>query len=190
MGINIQASFRVDPKEVKDNLAALSRLIGRFSKKSILDIRVLHQAIEMSVKGLSKRIATRTEGTADICVPLSLFKTFLPANNAGFVKFLFRPGQISCGSSIYSSSAIEVRPVFSNTENVIPTNLKDIKVLRYWLNKSKFELEDAGLTREIALVKRTINSNILEALQFLEQYAVEYEDLETLVMNRILKGKS
>ena len=115
MGINIQASFRVDTKEVKDNLAALSRLTGWFSKKSIIDIRVLDQAIEMSVKGISKRIAARTEGTADICLSLSLFKTFLPANNAGFVNFLFRPGQISCGSSIYSSSVIEVTPVFSNT---------------------------------------------------------------------------
>jgi hypothetical protein len=118
-----------------------------------------------------------------------LFKTFLSGNNAGFIKFSFRPGQISCGSSIYSSSVIEVAPVFSNRDNVIPSNLKDMKVLRYWLSKSEKELEEAELTKAMALAKRNIHTDILEAWVFLKKFEVEYEELETFVMNRIKNGK-
>jgi len=95
MSINIQASFKVEAKEVKDSLVALSRLTGRFSKNTFLEIRVLSNFVDLCVNGTTKRVGARTEGEADICLPLSLFKTFLSANNSGFVKFLFRPGQIS-----------------------------------------------------------------------------------------------
>jgi len=58
-------------------------------------------------------------------------------------------------------------------------------VLRYWINKSSKEIEAADLTAKMGLAKRKINTNILEALEYLKQYEIEYDDLEELLMKKI-----
>jgi hypothetical protein len=68
---------------------------------------------------------------------------------------------------------------------VIPTNLTHKTTLSYWLNKSKAEIEKLGLTVTIEVAKRTMKANIMEALEFLKQYDVSYEELEELIKKKI-----
>ncbi len=185
MSNNIYASFTIDVKEVNKNLIAIARLTGRFSKTTTIQIRVLNRAIELSRQGITKRIEARTEGEADISLPVSLLKGYLTGSLAAYKKFVFCPGELACDASIYSSSAIKVEPVFTNPENVLPGNLNRISVLRYWLNKSEAEIEKSGLTATIEIAKRKMKTNIREALEFLYEYEVKYEDLEELVKRKI-----
>jgi hypothetical protein len=182
---NIQVSFTVYIKEVSKNLIALSRLAGRLTKTTIIKIRVLKTAIEISFNGITKRIEANTKGEADISLPVSLLKAYLTAGSGTSKTFTFRHGELLCGGSLFSSSAIVVKPVFSDMDGVINTNLSHHSILSYWLNKSKTEIEKLGLTATIEVAKTTMRTNILEALEFLAQYDMSYEELEELIKKKI-----
>ena len=101
MSKNIEASFSVAIKELNTNLITLSKLTGRLSKTSIIQIRVLPTGIELSLKGMSKKIQVNTNGQADISLPVVLLKTYL-TNSSDYKTFIFRNGELGCGGSIYS----------------------------------------------------------------------------------------
>ena len=82
-----------------------------------------------------------------------------------------------------------VKPVFSDMGGVIPTNLSHHSILSYWLNKSKAEIEKLGLTATIEVAKTTMRTNIMEALEFLNQYGASYEELEELIKKKISSDK-
>ena len=182
---NIQSSFTIDIKELKRNLTAISRLTGKFTKTTFIQIRVLNTAIEISLKGIVKRIEVSTNGEADITLPVSLLKSFLTDSSDYYKTFIFRNGEIGCGASIFSTHSIKVEPVFTNFENVLPNNLTKISILKYWLINTEDENERIGLTATIKLAKNRLNTDIQEALYFLNQYNVAYEDLEELVKKKI-----
>jgi hypothetical protein len=185
MDNNIQASFTVEIKEVSKTLMALSRLSGKLTKTTIIKIRVLNTAIEITSKGITKRIEANTNGEADISLPVSLLKAYLTAGSGTRRTFTFRKAELLCGGSIYNSDAIVVKPVFSDMAGVIPTNLSHKATLDFWLNKSKDEIKNLGLTLTIDVAKRTMQTNIKEALVLLKEYGVNYEDLELIVKNKI-----
>ena len=185
MANNIQASFTVAIKDVSKNLIALSRLAGKLTKTSIIKIRVLNTAIEITSNGITKRIEAHTNGEADISLPVSFLKAYLTAGSGTDRTFTFRHGELLCGGSLFSSSAIVVKPVFSDMGGVIPTNLSHKSTLSYWLNKSTAEIEKLGLTVTIEVAKRTMKTNIMEALEFLKQYDVNYHELETMIKNKL-----
>ena len=185
MANNIQASFTVDIKEVSKNLLALSRLSGRLTKTTVIEIRVLNTAIEISSKGITKRMDAHTNGEADISLPVALLKAYLMAGSGTHRTFTFRNGELLCGGSLYTSHTITVKPVFSNMGGVIPTSLSHKSTLSYWLNKSESEIEKMGLTVTIEAAKRTMKTNILEALEHLKQYEVKYEELEEMIKMKL-----
>ena len=56
MSKNIEASFNVELKELNSNLITLSKLSGRFTKTTLIQIRVLRTGIEVTSKGITKKI--------------------------------------------------------------------------------------------------------------------------------------
>ncbi|CAN5457241.1 hypothetical protein BH11BAC3_BH11BAC3_07600 [soil metagenome] len=181
----MQATFTIEIKKVKDSLIALSRMTGRFSKTTVIKIRVLNTVIEISTKGITKRIEANTNGGADISLPVILLKGYLTGSSGGYKTFTFRKGELLCNGSLFSSPAIKFEPVFSNMENVLPVNLNHVTLLQYGLSKSSFEIEKLNLTATIELAQRKMKTNLLEALEFLNQYKVNYGDLEELVKMRL-----
>ena len=181
----IQASFTIEIKELNSNLIAISRLAGRFTKSTIIQIRVLNTAIEISLKGITKRIEVKTNGEADISLPVTLLKGYLAHSSDSSKTFIFRNGELGCGSSIYSSHTIKVEPVFTTTENVLHNNLTKISILKYWLTNTEKENERLGLTATIGVAKNHLKTDIQEALFLLKQYNVVYEDLESLVKMKL-----
>lgn len=164
---------------------AISRLSGRFTKSSVIQIRVLNAAIEITSKGITKRINLNTNGEADISLPVILLKGYLTGSTDPYKTFIFRNGELGCGSSIYSSHTIKVEPVFTTTENVLHNNLSKKTILKYWLNNTEKENERIGLTATIEVVKHQLKTDIEEALFLLCQYNVKYEDLEELVKRKL-----
>lgn len=185
MSNKLQASFTVDPKVVNSNLIAIARIGGRFSKAKIIQIRICTDAIEIITQGITKRMKANTDGEADIYLPVSLLKTYLSSSSSGLVSFTFRQGELECGSSRYSSAAIEVTPVSLRPENILPINLNRISILRYGVNNSEAEIQKMGLTGTLKVATRKMKTNILEALEFLKEYEVKYEELEELVKKKI-----
>lgn len=184
MSQNIQVSFTVETKLTKSTLRDLARLTGKFSKSTEIMIRVLNRAIELSINVVIKRIDAITHGEADIKLPVVLLKGYL--TDGAHKTFGFRSGELLCGTSIYSHYNIRVSPVFSDTKTALPVNLNRVEILHYWLNKSPSEIEKAGLTDAIEVAKRNLQTNIQEALVFLKDYNVNYDELEILINNKIL----
>ena len=181
----IQASFTVEVKALNSTLLAISRLAGRFTKSSVIQIRVLNAAIEISSKGITKRINLNTNGEADISLPVILLKGYLTGSTDEYKTFIFRNGELGCGSSIYSSNTIKVEPVFTTTENVLHNNLSKKTILKYWLNNTEKENERIGLTATIEVAKNHLKTDLQEALFLLGEYNVVYADLEELVKSKL-----
>ena len=184
MSKNIEASFNVELKELNSNLITLSKLSGRFTKTTLIQIRVLRTGIEVTSKGITKKIQCRTNGEADISLPVALLKTYL-TNTSDYKTFIFRNGELDFGKSIYTSYKIKVDPVFTTTENVLHNNLSKIAFLKYWLTNSENENERLGLTATIKVARNHLKTDIQEALLVLNQYNVVYEDLEELVKKKL-----
>ena len=185
MSKNIEASFNVELKELNSNLITLSKLSGRFTKTTLIQIRVLRTGIEVTSKGITKKIQCRTNGEADISLPVVLLKGYLTGSSDK--TFIFRNGELGCGNSIYSSNKIKVDPVFTTTENVLHNNLSKISILKYWLTNTEKENERLGLTSTIKVAKNHLKTDIQEALLLLKQYNVVYDDLEELVKKKLDK---
>ena len=164
---------------------AISRLTGRFTKSSVIQIRVFNATIEISSKGITKRINLTTNGEADISLPVILLKGYLTGSTDPYKTFIFRNGELGCGSSIFSSHTIKVEPVFTTTENVLHNNLSKKSILKYWINKTEKENERIGLTATIEVVKHQMKTNIQEALFLLGKYNVVYEDLKELIKRKL-----
>ncbi len=184
MSQKIQASFTADPKAINTNLMAMARIRSGFYKTKIVQIRIVNDAIELMAQGITRRIKAKTEGEADVCIPIALLKSYLSSSSFGLVSFTFRQGELECGSSIYTSSAIEVMPVSLKQEYVLPINLNHISVLKYGFNNNESEISKMQLSATVQAAKRKMKSNILEALENLKQYDVKYEDLETIIINK------
>lgn len=112
-------------------------------------------------------------------------KGYLTGSTNPYKTFIFRNGELGCGSSIYSSHTIKVEPVFTTTDNVLHNNFSKKTILKYWLNNTEKENEKIGLTATIEVVKHQLKTDIQEALLLLCQYNVVYEDLEELVKKKL-----
>ena len=74
MSKNIEASFNVELKELNSNLITLSKLSGNFNKTTLIQIRVLRRRIEITSKGITKKINCHTNKEADISLPFHCLK--------------------------------------------------------------------------------------------------------------------
>jgi hypothetical protein len=146
----------------------------------------MFEYIELITQGVVKRVKADTIGEGEISLPVTLLKNYLATSSVTLISFKFSAGELECGSSRYSSSAIEVFPIPINTPVVLPINLNRISILRYGLNYSAEEIEK--LTATVKAAKRKMKSTILESLELLEEYDVTYDDLENLV-NRKIKNE-
>lgn len=185
MSKNIEASFTVTVKELNSTLITLSKLSGKFTKSTIIQIRVLRSGIEITSKGITKKIQGHTNGEADISLPVALLKGYLTGSNNTDKTFVFRNGELGCGLSMYSSYAIKVEPIFTIRENVLPNNLTKKTILKYWVNNSEKENERLGLTATIEVAKHHLKTDINEALLLLGQYDIVYNDLEGLIKEKL-----
>ncbi len=185
MSKNIEASFTVTIKELKSTLITLSKLSGRFTKTTIIQIRVLRTGIEITSNGITKKIEAHTNGEADISLPVTLLKGYLTGSIITDKTFVFRNGELGCGLSIYSSYAIKVEPIFTTRENVLPNNLTKKTILTYWVNNTEKENERLGLTATIEVAKHHLKTDINEALLLLSQYNIEYDELEGMIKNKL-----
>ena len=185
MSKNIAASFGVEVKALNNNLISLSKLSGRFTKTTLIQIRVLRSGIEITLKGITKKIQCNTNGEADISLPVALLKGYLSGGIGADKTFLFRNGELSCGASIYSSQAIKVEPVFTITENVLHNNLSKNAILKYLLINSEKENERLGLKNTIEIAKHHLKTEINETLLLLKQYNIIYEDVEDLIKKKL-----
>lgn len=185
MSKNIEASFTATIKELNSTLITLSKLSGRFTKTTIIQIRVLRSGIEITSKGITKKIQGHTNGEADISLPVALLKGYLTGSINTDKTFVFRNGELGCGLSIYSSYSIKVEPIFNTRENVLPNNLTKKTILKYWVTNTVKENERLGLTATIEVAKHHLKTDINEVLLLLSQYNVVYEDLEDLIKKKL-----
>ena len=71
MSKNIEASFNVELKELNSNLVTLSKLSGRFTKTTLIQIRVLRTVLRLLQKASLKKFSA-TQMAKQIFLYLSL----------------------------------------------------------------------------------------------------------------------
>lgn len=87
----LEVYFTVDIKELNSSLIRLSKLAGKFTKTSLLEIRVLRSGIEITSNGMTKKLDAKTNGEADVTLPVALLKKRLFQQQTLFAQVNYPP---------------------------------------------------------------------------------------------------
>lgn len=101
------------------------------------------------------------------------------------MKFTFEEGKVLIGSSIFSSPFIKIESFFITPEKDIPINANNMYLLCFAANKSDEQLKKLGVESLINKARKGLLSDIKKALGFLEQYDIKYDELYTLIQQKI-----
>lgn len=183
----MNASFTIQTKELKAALSAMSRIGSKFNQATVLKISVLPDIIEIATQGITRMMKAQTVGLADIIIPALLLKGYANTTKTVTIQFSFKPGELRCGSSIYSSPSIKLETVFNVPENDLPINASRMEILRQNAKKSQEEIERFNLTPAIANDNLFVRSKIEKALKYLKEFEVTSDDLFSLIQKKIRK---
>jgi hypothetical protein len=187
----MEAKFTVNAKEIKHALLCISRLRPRFFKKNeFLRIRVLSESIEISTQGIMKVIKAETDAMVDISVPAMLVKAYVDTASIAVMSFVFKPGELHIGSSIYSSPSISLENLYNFPENEIPLNATNMYLLCFARRKGTEQINKLGLEPLINKAKRELSINIKKAITSLEQYGITYQEVNELIERKICEKNS
>lgn len=160
---------------------------GGLKKNKMINIRATYEKVELSVQGVFCGAKAEVSGEGDIILPAKLFKAYIDSCSVGTVTFTFSKGQLKCGSSIYETSAIDVMPLGLRPHLEVPINPTRLSTLRYALSEPDEKLiQMKGLGTTVTAAKMSMKRDIQAALTKLEKYDVTHDDLEKLVLRRIL----
>lgn len=185
----MQVSFTVNTKEMKKAFQRLFDL-NRRTRSSVVTIVVEPDNIELKVPGVSQRVRAEGEGRADVVLPASSLDAYLKTASAATMSFVFEPGQLQCGSSIYSHAGITVEP--SPVERVpdVPLNLSPLALLCFVAGKTPEEIKALNLTGQVQYTRKKLQEAVTEATEILKDYNVSYEDLQKMVEQKALPTKA
>lgn len=181
----MQSSFTIQTKELKAALAAMNRIGLKFTSSSVLKISVLPETIEIATQGIMKILKAETDSLADILVPVLILKGYANTIKSAITQFTFKPGELKCGSSIYSSSAIKVETVFNVPENNLPINATTLEMVRQRVIKNQEEIERFNLSPAIANDYQVMGEKIDKALKHLKYYEVTFDEIYDLIQKKI-----
>lgn len=181
----MQVTFKATKKDLNRAITIVQYRNKRIKSSGLMRISVLPDAVEFFNHGVSHKVAAETEGLADVSLPDHLIEAYLDTLKLPIISFTFKPGQLICGSSIFSSPAISVEAFMSTKESPIPVNADDFTILRCCHNKEKKWLEDYELASTYKSVQSRMNYNIHKATEILALYKITAEDLKEMVRKKL-----
>ncbi|MBS4043508.1 MAG: hypothetical protein KGZ59_06805 [Chitinophagaceae bacterium] len=181
----MESTFTLNTKSLKQALSSMKRVAGKSYNNDVLKISVLPDKVEIAIQGVIKFLTAKTEGFADIFIPTKVLEAYMQTTSTASISFIFKEGEMQCGSSIYNSKAIRVETIFSNPDNDLPLNTNNLVLLRYAENNTENKIEKLGLTNQIRNAKRQLTTNINNALKHLSKYEVSYDELHNIIYKKI-----
>jgi hypothetical protein len=159
-------------------------------KNKMINIRATFERVELSVQGAFMGGKAEVDGEGDIVLPAKVLKAYLDTCSTTNITFSFSKGELRCGSSIYQTSAIEIFPIGLRTHLEIPINPNRLSVLRYALSdKDAKQIALLGLTETVKKAKLGMKKDIEIAHEALEKYNITFDEIEQIVISRILIDK-
>jgi hypothetical protein len=182
-----KSTFTLNRKKLHAELLSIKRIAPKFFKDGIVQINVLPMQIEVHVIGVTKYLPAITEGYFDIMIPLRLLYAYTSTNKDIDIKFEVKQHELKCGDSLFSHPEIKLTNIFDTNIEELPLNYDNFDLLRYAIKANDRELANMGLTGRVKAAKMNLNTAIVEASSILSSYRITYQDLETLIFNKLMK---
>lgn len=184
----MQIHFIVNTGTLKQLLDRVLRTAGGMGKNKIICLRATHDKLELSVPGALAMTKAEVHGEGDIILPTKLLKAYLSTCSTAIISFTFKKGEIQCGSSIITTSAIDIIPLGLRPHLEVPINSSRKSLTRYALTEQDdINISKKGMGATIKTAKMTLKADIQSALKFLEKYDMTHDDLERLIMEKLVK---
>jgi len=181
----IQSKFTVETKDLNTILSEFKRLQKKFFNNGICKIRVMPGGIEITGQGIFKTIHGETDGLAEIFVPVKLLFVFSSVYTQPNITFIFRPGELECGSSVYSLQDIQVETWYNSPDLFFPINLDDISLLKEGIFKGEEHIIKYNLLKQYNKAKLQMDLAIREAKNALKLYNITTEEIKNLVLKKL-----
>lgn len=182
--------FTVNTANFRYLFERILRTTGGLSKNKMICLRATHEKLELSVQGALWQTKAEVSGEGDIILPSKLLKAYLSSCSTAIISFSFRKGELQCGSSVYTTSAIDIIPLGLRPHIEIPINSTRKSLLRYVLiNHDDRTLSKKNMGTTVKNAKLALKRDIRSALEFLEKYEVTHDEIERLIMNKLSEMK-
>lgn len=183
-------TFKVDTKELKSALKkmkpAFSGLTTKMRKKSVCEVTVKSQQIELVVTGIQYIIPAESSGSAKIVFQFFPVLMLLDSYPESILEFKISDGKVEVGSF-----SIPAKTTFIENDSILrsiilPINYKDKDLLQLLIKGyTKEELEFNHISPAIEKARNNLISDSNKAFESLKQYGVTREDLKKLITLRI-----
>jgi len=175
----------VQQKALSKAINEILKFSGHKSQSPIINIKAYDNCIELSVQGAMIKISAKVEGTSNIAVPSKLILAYLQTSSMQEISFRFTAGQLECGSSIYSTNAIELMPIEVEINSELAINYNRPSILRLADTHTPEEIDAKGLTNVVRIAKIKFKNNIQEVAEILKDYEITYDEIEAFVFSKI-----
>lgn len=166
----------------------MKRFNPKYFKEGIVKIRMMVGGIELSTIGFFETVPGYTLGLAEVYVPLKLIYAFSKSCLNEEITFVFRNGELECGTSTFTYPEIIVQTWYNTPEIDLSMRPRDFELLRMG-HRDLEKLKEYKLYDEYLKAKIKMDKTIRECHGMLEMYEVSKEDIEELIVQKfLLKG--
>lgn len=183
-------TFKIDTKELKSTLKkmkpAFSGLTTKMRKKSVCEVTVKTQQLELVVTGIQYIIPAESSGAAKIVFQFFPFLKLLDSYTESILEFKISNGMVEVGSFSFQAKTVFFTDDTILRSIILPINYKDKDLFQLLIKGyTKEELEFNRISPAIEKARNNLISNINKAFESLKQYGVTNEDLNKLVTHRL-----
>lgn len=162
-------------------------LCGGLKSNKVTQIRIYYDRVEFIGKGVTISVKTENDKEGDVLCPSNLLKSYLSTSSSPIIVFTFSKGSIQCGSSTFQTKAIDVFPhgFLPSSEGALNTTKKSVQKLAL-LEINTEDYRRKGMMSTVVAANKKLKTDIIKALETLQEYNITYDDLETLVRNKFI----
>jgi hypothetical protein len=181
----METKFTVGTSEINKVLLEFKKLQKKFFDTGNAKIRVMPGGIEISGQGLYKTINGETEGLSELFVPLKLLYSFSSFSKLPKITFLFRRGELHCGSSIFSLPSIKVETWYNSPDLDLCLNSDDFSILREALLKGNEHMEKHNLAENVKIANAKLINSVNDAYTSLRAFRISKNEIMDLVIAKL-----
>ena len=180
----------IKSSDLNHTFQKIMKISGGISKHKMINIRAENEYVELSIQGISLKSKAEVIGEGDIIMPSRLLKQYIDSSSNAIITFNFEKGKVRFGSSIYETSAIDIFPLGLRPYLEMPINPSCLSVLKYaFSEKNEKEVQMKRLITTVKCAKIEMKNNVQAAYEILKKYQVTHDDIEKIVINKILNSK-
>ena len=181
----METMFKIETPEITKVLLEFKKLQKKYFETGIVKIRVMPGGIEISGQGIYKTIHGETKGLSEVFVPLKLLYSFISVCKTPTISFIFRNGELQCGSSIYSLPSIKVETWYNSPDLDLSINADDFSVLKEAMRKGDEYMKKHNLDERVRIANTKLTKSVNDAFASLKAFKVSKNEIMNLVIAKL-----